>query len=182
MTAARPTVTPEQYRVRAAADDDLDAIAQFEIDIARASFSDDAITDPALHRRRVLGAMGKPGEIMLVAVAVPEPAAVPEPVPAAAGTLAGWAWMSPRTNSLTGARYGNFRSLAVADIPDRSRIGELLLAAVLQAAADAGLTMLTGKVHAGNLGMRALYRKFGVEAAHLTMEKRLRPGSGRAPS
>jgi GNAT superfamily N-acetyltransferase len=194
MTAARPTVTPAQYRVRAAADNDLDAIAQFEIDIARVSFSDDAITDPALHRRRVLAAMGKPGEIMLVAVAVPGPvtlpgpvalpesAARPKPLPAAAGTLAGWAWMSPRTNSLTGARYGNFRSLAVADIPDRSRVGELLLAAVLQAAADAGLTMLTGKVHAGNLGMRALYRKFGFEAAHLTMEKRLRPGSGRAPS
>jgi hypothetical protein len=31
---------------------------------------------------------------------------------------------------------------------------------------------LTGKVHASNLGMRALYRKFGFEAAHLTMERR----------
>src|ERR1022692_1925220 len=90
--------------------------------------------------------------------------------------LLGWAWMSPRTNSLTGARYGNFRSLAVADIPDRSHVGELLLAAVLRAAADAGLTQLTGKVHARNLGMRALYRKFGFEAAHLTMEVRLPPG------
>ena len=40
----------------------------------------------------------------------------------------------------------------------------------------AGLTQLTGKVHAQNLGMRALYRKFGFEAAHLTMEKRLEPG------
>ena len=117
--------------------------------------------------------------LVAVAVAVPEPAARPAP---ADGRLAGWAWMSPRTNSLTGARYGNFRSLAVADIPDRSQVGELLLAAVLQAAADAGLAQLTGKVHAGNLGMRTLYRKFGFEAAHLTMEKRLPPGGGRAPS
>ena len=98
------------------------------------------------------------------------------------GPLVGWAWLSPRTNSLTGARYGNFRSLAVADIPDRSHVGEQLLAAVLQAAADAGLTQLTGKVHARNLGMRALYRKFGFEAAHLTMERRLPPAGGQAQS
>ena len=108
------------------------------------------------------GSLGKPGEITLVAVPAADPAQV-----------AGWAWLSPRTNSLTGAKYGNFRSLAVADIPDRSAVGELLLAAVLEAAARAGLTQLTGKVHARNIGMRALYRKFGFEAVHLTMEKKL---------
>jgi L-amino acid N-acyltransferase YncA len=84
----------------------------------------------------------------------------------------GWAWLSARTNSLTGDRYGNFRSLAVSDVPDRSLIGELLLAAVLAAADEARMTQLTGKVHAGNVGMRALYRKFGFTATHLTMERR----------
>ena len=175
MTGTGPAASPARYLIRDAAEGDLDAIAQFEIEIARVSFSDDAITDPALHRRRVAGSLGKPGELMLVAVAAPGE----KPGP---GALAGWAWMSPRTNSLTGARYGNFRSLAVADIPDRGLVGELRLAAVLRAAADAGLTQLTGKVHAGNLGMRTLYRKFGFEAAHLTMEKRLRPGGGQEPS
>jgi len=155
--------SPAKYVIRGAAESDLDAIAEFEIEIAKVSFSDDAIVDPALHKRRVSGSLSKPGEVMLVAEA-------------GQGTLIGWAWLSPRTNSLTGARYGNFRSLAVADIPDRSHVGELLLAAVLRAAADAGLTQLTGKVHARNLGMRALYRKFGFEAAHLTMEVRLPPG------
>ena len=153
------------YVVREATEEDLDAIAGFEIDIARISFSEDAITDPALHRRRVAGSLGKPGEVTLVAV----PAADPSQV-------VGWAWLSPRTNSLTGAKYGNFRSLAVAGMTDRSAVGELLLAAVLEASLAAGLTQLTGKVHAQNLGMRALYRKFGFEAAHLTMEKRLEPG------
>jgi L-amino acid N-acyltransferase YncA len=148
--------------IRDATEADLDAIAGFEIDIARISFSEDAITDPALHRRRVSGSLGKPGEVTLVAV----PAADPDQV-------IGWGWLSPRTNSLTGAKYGNFRSLAVADIPARSAVGELLLAAVLEAATRGGLTQLTGKVHAQNLGMRALYRKFGFEAVHLTMEKKL---------
>jgi GNAT superfamily N-acetyltransferase len=149
------------YLIRPAAGADLDAIAAFEVEIARVSFGDEAITDTGLHRKRVAGALGKPGEVTIIAVATGQPA-----VPV------GWAWLSGRTNSLTGARYGNFRSLAVADIPDRAAVAELLMEAVLAAAADAGLTQLTGKVHARNLGMRAVYRKFGFEATHITMEKR----------
>jgi GNAT superfamily N-acetyltransferase len=152
------------YVIRQALDGDLDAIAGFEVEIAQVSFGDEAVTDAGLHRRRVGGALGKPGEITLVAA--------DEAVP---GTPLGWAWLSARTNSLTGARYGNFRSLAVADVPGRSQIGELLLSAVLDAARGAGLSQLTGKVHARNVGMRALYRKFGFEATHITMEKRV-PG------
>jgi L-amino acid N-acyltransferase YncA len=149
------------YSVRPATETDLDRIAEFEIDIARISFEEDAVVDPALHRKRVASSLGKPGEVTLVAVDTTAPG---EPV--------GWVWLSSRTNSLTGARYGNFRSLAVAEVPERAAVGELLLAAVLEAAAAAGMTELVGKVHARNLGMRALYRKFGFEAVHLTMRKR----------
>jgi L-amino acid N-acyltransferase YncA len=156
------------YLVRPATDADVETIVGYEIDIAVVSFADEAITDPTLHRRRVTGALGKPGEIMLVAVAEQAP-----DVPV------GWAWLSGRTNSLTGARYGNFRSLATSDVPDRSTIGELLMAAVVAAAEDAGLTQLTGKVHARNVGMRTLYRKFGFTATHLTMERTAGlPGAG----
>ena len=156
-----------RYLVREATADDLDAIANFEVEIAQVSFGDEAVTDAGLHRRRVGAALGKPGEITLVAAAE-----------AAPGDPVGWAWLSGRTNSLTGARYGNFRSLAVADVAGRSQIGELLLAAVLRAADEAGLRQLTGKVHARNLGMRALYRKFGFEATHVTMEKRVAGAGG----
>jgi L-amino acid N-acyltransferase YncA len=149
------------YLVRPAAEGDLEALVGYEIEIAVISFADEAITDRALHRKRVGGALGKPGEITLVAVARQDP-----DVPL------GWAWLSARTNSLTGDRYGNFRSLAVSDVPDRSLIAELLMTAVLAAADEAGMTQLTGKVHAGNLGMRSLYRKFGFTATHLTMERK----------
>lgn len=148
--------------IRPATEDDLDALAAFEVEIAVVSFGDEAIVDPAFHRKRIAGALGKPGEITLVAVAA-ESAAAP----------LGWAWMSARTNSLTGERYGNFRSLAVADVPDRGAIGELLMTAILDQAAEAGLGHLSGKVNAANLGMRALYRAFGFTATHLTMEKRV---------
>ena len=151
----------DHYLIRPAREADLDAIAGYEIEIAVVSFGAEAITDPALHRKRVTGALGKAGETTVVAVAPEAPA---DPL--------GWAWLSGRTNSLTGERYGNFRSLAVSDVPDRSVIGEQLLAAVLAAADEAGMTQLTGKVHASNVGMRALYRKFGFTATHLTMERR----------
>jgi len=164
MNQQKPHVTDQAghtYFVRPAQDDDLDAIAGFEVDIARASFGEEAITDAAFHRRRVAGALGKPGEIALVAVASD-----------ASDAPLGWAWMSARANSLTGARYGNFRSLAVADVADRGAIGELLMAAILRAAEEAGFTHLSGKVHASNLGMRTLYRAFGFTATHVTMERR----------
>ena len=155
------------FLIRPARMSDLDVIAGFEIDIARASFGDEAIEDAALHRKRVAAALGKPGEVTLVAVQVEASGGDGAPV--------GWAWLSGRTNSLTGARYGNFRSLATADVPGRGTVAELLMAAVMQAAAQAGYTHLSGKTHARNLGMRALYRKFGFEATHLTME--WRPGA-----
>ncbi len=103
------------FRVRPAREEDLDAIAGFEIEIARESFGDEAIEDAALHRKRVATALGRPGEVTLVAVAA-----------GGDGPPVGWAWLSGRTNSLTGDRYGNFRSLAAADIPGRSEVGELL--------------------------------------------------------
>jgi len=154
-------VTGVDYLIRPASAADLDAIAAFEVEIARASFGDEAITDAAFHRRRVAGALAKPGEIMLVAAAS-----------AAPGLSLGWAWMSARRNSLTGERYGNFRSLAVAAGDARGPVGELLMAAILDAADLAGFTHLSGKVNATNLGMRSLYRAFGFTATHLTMEKR----------
>jgi len=189
---------PAGFLIRPARASDLDVIAGFEIDIARVSFGAEAIEDPALHRKRVAAALGKPGEVTLVAVAMvaeapaaealvaeaPVAEALVAEAPAAetyqhAGVPVGWAWLSGRTNSLTGARYGNFRSLATADIPGRAEAAELLMAAVLRAADEAGYTHLTGKTHARNLGMRALYRKFGFEATHLTMERRPNePGAG----
>jgi L-amino acid N-acyltransferase YncA len=154
------------YLIRPATEADVDAIVGYEITIAVISFAEEAITDPALHRKRVTAALGKPGEITLIAVRVEEP-----------NVPVGWAWLSARTNSLTGQRYGNFRSLAVSDIPGRSHVGELLLGAVVEAADADGMTRLTGKVHAANLGMRALYRKFGFTATHLTMERSAQGGA-----
>ena len=68
---------PSGYVIREATPDDLDAIAGFEVEIALVSFGDEAITDAGLHRRRVAGALGKAGEITLVAAAQTAPAQRP---------------------------------------------------------------------------------------------------------
>ena len=145
--------------IRPAAAGDLDALVGYEIEIARISFGDEAVTDPALHRRRITGSLGKPDEVTLVAERD--------------GAVVGWVWLSGRTNSLTGDRYGNLRSLATSDVPGRSAVAELLLDAALSAARDRGVSEVVGKVHMRNVNMRAVYAKFGFAAEHLSMRKAL---------
>ena len=145
--------------IRPAAAGDLDALVGYEIEIARISFGDEAVTDPALHRRRITGSLGKPDEVTLVADRD--------------GAVIGWVWLSGRTNSLTGDRYGNLRSLATSDVPGRSAVAELLLDAALSAARDRGVSEVVGKVHMRNVNMRAVYAKFGFAAEHLSMRKAL---------
>ena len=146
-------------RIRPAAAGDLDALVGYEIEIARISFGDDAVTDPALHRKRITGSLGKPDEVTLVADRD--------------GTVVGWVWLSGRTNSLTGDRYGNLRSLATSDVPGRGAVAELLLGAALSAARERGVSEVVGKVHMRNVNMRAVYAKLGFAAEHLSMRKAL---------
>jgi ribosomal protein S18 acetylase RimI-like enzyme len=150
--AADPTVRP-------ATGADLDALVGYEIEIARISFGRDAVTDPELHRRRVSGALGKPDEVALVATRD--------------GVVVGWVWLSGRTNSLTGDRYGNLRSLATSDGPGRGAVAERLLDAALAAARERGVSEVVGKVHMRNVAMRAVYAKLGFAAEHLSMRKTL---------
>ena len=145
--------------VRPAVEADLDLLVAYEIEIARISFGDEALTDPALHRKRITGSLGKPDEVTLVAERD--------------GAVVGWVWLSGRTNSLTGDRYGNLRSLATSDVPGRGAIAEQLLGAALDAARAAGVSDVVGKVHMRNVSMRAVYAKLGFAAEHLSMRKAL---------
>jgi ribosomal protein S18 acetylase RimI-like enzyme len=143
--------------VRPATPADLDALIAYEIEIARISFGDEAVTDPELHRKRITGSLGKPDEVTLVADRD--------------GAVVGWVWLSGRRNSLTGDRYGNFRSLATSDVPGRSEVASALLAAALDAARERGVSEVVGKVHMRNVAMRSVYAKFGFEAEHLSMRR-----------
>jgi ribosomal protein S18 acetylase RimI-like enzyme len=145
--------------IRPATADDLEALVAYEIEIARISFGDEAITDPTLHRKRITGSLGKPDEVTLVVERD--------------GAVIGWVWLSGRTNSLTGDRYGNLRSLATSDLPGRGTVAELLLDAALAVARERGVSEVVGKVHMRNVAMRAVYAKLGFAAEHLSMRKAL---------
>ncbi|MEU4873400.1 GNAT family N-acetyltransferase [Streptomyces sp. NPDC021608] len=148
---ARPYVT------RQADERDLPAIGRFEAEIARVSFGEDAIDDPARWESRLGRAMEKSKEGMIVAHRPGD-----EPV--------GWCWVSINQNAMTGDRYANFRSLAVSPVDNRGDVAELLLTAGLQFCLDRGITEVVGRVHVGNVPMRTVYRKFGFDPTSLSMK------------
>ncbi|SER84866.1 Predicted methyltransferase [Streptomyces sp. yr375] len=152
------------YTTRQADERDLPAIGAFEAEIARVSFGEDAIDDPARWSARLGKAMEKSKEGMIVAHG---PGA--EPV--------GWCWVSINQNAMTGDRYANFRSLAVSPLDNRGDVAELLLTAGLEFCLANGITEVVGRVHVGNVPMRTVYRKFGFDPTSLSMKLFL-PESG----
>lgn len=154
------------HAVRLADERDLDALAAFEVEIARISFPGEAVDDPQVHRRKLAKALERDRAGMFVAADTGDRAV-------------GWLWMAINQNFLTGEKYANFRSLAVAEIDDRAGVAEALMDRGLAYARDAGATSVVGKVHWANQGMRVLYRRYGFEAAHLTMRLRLPDGGAR---
>ncbi|MFF9085877.1 GNAT family N-acetyltransferase [Streptomyces sp. NPDC014991] len=151
------------YVTRQADEHDLAAIGAFEVDIARVSFGGDAVDDPARHRTRLARAMEKSRDGMIVAHRPGDP-------------VIGWLWVSINQNTMTGDRYANFRSLAVAPVERRAEVAELLISSGLEFAVRNGLTEVVGRVHVANVPMRTLYRKFGFTPANLVMKLRLPAG------
>ncbi|WP_075737378.1 GNAT family N-acetyltransferase [Streptomyces acidiscabies] len=155
------------YLTRQAAEPDLPAIGEFEAEIARVSFGEDAIDDPAVWSVRLGRAMEKNREGMIIAAA-------PD------GAPVGWCWISINTNAMTGDRYANFRSLAVSPLDNRADVAELLLTAGLEFCLANGIKEVTGRVHVGNLPMRTLYRQFGFDPTSLTMKLKFPAGDDAA--
>ncbi|MFF3844557.1 GNAT family N-acetyltransferase [Streptomyces sp. NPDC002328] len=156
----------QPYLTRQADERDLPAIGEFEAEIARVSFGEDAVDDPARWSSRLGRAMEKSKEGMIVAQGP-------------GGEAVGWCWVSINQNAMTGDRYANFRSLAVAPLDNRADVAELLLTAGLEFCLANGITEVVGRVHVGNVPMRTVYRKFGFDPATLTMKLRLPEESAR---
>lgn len=150
--------------IRLAAERDLDALAAYEVTIAKVSFGDDAVTDPAVHRKKLAKALDRDRTSMFVATSSDDPAD---------DAAIGWLWLAVNTNFLTGDRYANFRSLAVSDRADRDEVAGALIDHALAFATAEHLTEVVGRCHVDNTGMRMLYRKFGFQPVSLTLRRRL---------
>jgi ribosomal protein S18 acetylase RimI-like enzyme len=146
--------------VRRAEERDLDVVAGYEVRIARVSFPDDPIEDPAVHRRRLAKAMERDGAGMLVAEDD--------------GRVVGWLWVSLNTNFATGDPYAQFRSLAIEPGHEGRGVAEALFRCGLAYAREGGARQVVGRVHVDNVPMRVLYRAFGFAPQHLTMRLPLR--------
>ena len=149
------------YRVRRPEPSDLDALAEFEIAIARISFPDDPVTDPEVHRKKLHKALERDREGMFLAEEE------------SSGRAVGWLWVALNTNFLTGESYANFRSLAVSEGPHSAQVAEMLFTRGIEYARQNGVKEIAGKVHVNNVSMRVIYRKFGFQAEHLTMKLRV---------
>jgi ribosomal protein S18 acetylase RimI-like enzyme len=152
----------DNYLLRAPQESDLPVIVDFEIEIARISFPDDAILDPAVHRKKLEKALERDRDGMFVAQN------------RETGAIEGWLWVALNTNFLTGEHYATFRSLATkhgADHPESATVADLLFAHGIDYAEQKGIREITGKVHVDNTAMRLVYRKFGFQAEHLTMKR-----------
>lgn len=135
---------------------DLAAVADYEREISIKSFGDQAVTDLAFHVRKLEKAMPKEGKGMLVLEIE--------------GQVAGWLWMTPKTNFVTEEKYMNFKSFYIADSYRGSEYVSALMDAGMEYTRQQQAERIVGYVHVSNIPMRILYKKYGFEPTHLTME------------
>ena len=144
--------------IRQATTADLLALANFEVEIARISFPENPVTDPAVHHKKLRKALEKEPDGMFVLEVE--------------GQIAGWLWITMNKNFVTGERYATFRSLALNPEWRGQETARSLVEFGVDYSRQRGAKWITGKVHVDNLPMRVLYRDIGFQAKHLTMEFR----------
>jgi predicted methyltransferase/L-amino acid N-acyltransferase YncA/DNA-directed RNA polymerase subunit RPC12/RpoP len=144
--------------IRPARKEDLTAIVDFEIEIARISFPEDPITDQEVHRSKLSKLMDREPQGMYVM--------------ANEGRVIGWMWITINTQPLTRRTYGTLRSLAVDKDSRRSGAGRALLEFGIDYCRQNDTDWMVTKVFAQNLPMRALCLGLGFNIKHLNMEMR----------
>jgi L-amino acid N-acyltransferase YncA len=148
----------EAGEIRLARKEDLPAIVDFEIEIARISFPEDPITDPEVHRSKLTKLMEREPEGMYVMES--------------AGRVIGWMWITINTQPLTRRTYGTLRSLAVHRDARRTGAGRALLEFGIDYCRRNRTEWMVTKVFAENLPMRTLCLNLGFNIKHLSMEMR----------
>ncbi|MCL2708759.1 MAG: GNAT family N-acetyltransferase [Defluviitaleaceae bacterium] len=144
------------YLVREATAADIPVLARYECEISLISFGDEAVSDPERHAAKLEKALSQKSGGMFVLEHC--------------GRIAGWLWMDAKINFMTRETYANFRSFYVAADMRGGEAGEILLKKGLDWCEASGARRVVGKVAAGNVSMRALYKNAGFSATHITME------------
>lgn len=135
---------------------DLSIVAGFESDIARLSFPENPITDPRFHQQRLQKLIDDPKAGCFVAEA--------------ANGVVGWALVTERENFGTKERYGDFRSLYVAESHRRSAVAAALMRAVVDFCIASKLATLVGRTGFNNDAMRSVYEAYKFKPKHIVYE------------
>lgn len=147
----------KMYTVRIIEEKDMNEVANYEVEISKISFGDEAITDVAFHKNRLNTAYKKNGEGMCVLVDKDD-------------KVKGWLWMDKKNNFLTNAPYINFRSFYIDDSIRGTDYVDLLMETGMEYAKRCRAKKIVGKVCVENLPMRTIYKKYGFRPTHLSME------------
>jgi len=147
--------------IRKIKETDIEVLANFEKEIAVISFGDTAVTDINFHSKKIMKAMDKERDGMLVLEENSK--------------LYGWLWMTLQTNSVTGEKYINFKSFYMMPHDSDKQYTEHLMAAGMKFSSDSGAKRIVGRTFVDNLPMRLVYKKFGFKPACLTMEYNAEP-------
>lgn len=149
---------PSHYQFRPLSEEDLQHVAEFECEIALQSFGDEAITDPAFHKKRLLASVGRLGAIV---------------AETDTGEIAGWALVTSRKNASTQEEYGDFKSFYIAENYRGGRLAFMLISEIIDYALRNEWTRLVGRTAADNAAMQAVYRFFQFEPKHVVYEMAL---------
>lgn len=136
--------------------DDIPTIAKFERDISIISFGEEAITDLEFHEKKIRNQMKKEQDGMLVLEIDNE--------------ICGWMWIAIKENFLTKEKYVNFKSFYIEDSQRGNESSWDLMDAGMKYCKENKVESIVGKVNVKNISMRTLYKKFGFEPTHITME------------
>jgi len=156
-----PDAPAQAVTIRRLAPGDVARVAEFERDIAVASFPEDPVTDLGFYEKKLRAAIDDRKAEPLVAVA--------------GGELAAWAWIAARENFVTGEVYGDLRSFYVAPGFRAAGPGFRLMRHVLDIAKAKGFSRVAGRTAATNDAMQAIYGLYGFAPRHVTYEIALGP-------
>ncbi len=144
------------YIIRLLQEQDFLSVAEMEREIAIISYQDEAITDIETHIKKIEKAYKKDKSGMLV---------VEEE-----GEIIGWLWMDRKTNFLTQEIYINFRSFYIHDLYRETKCSSELLSKGIDYAKSIDAKYIVGKVNINNVAMRSVYKMYGFEPKHITMQ------------
>ena len=146
--------------IRTIENKDVDQISYFEKEISEISFEEDAITDIEFHRKKLINAMTKEKEGMLVLCKNSD--------------IIGWLWMTPKKNSITEEKYINFKSFYIVEKYRGKEMTDLLMKKGIEFAKSKYAKYIVGKVNIKNLPMRTVYKEFGFNPTHISMELKIK--------